>query len=120
MRGYELHRLLVGHATFLGEGHVKGALLELHGYPGLVDGEGTVRGELYRLRDAELLHALDREEGYNFERLRAGVILADGRRSRAWVYRYRGSRHRAVLIPHGDYRRAHARGGGSVSSRRIR
>jgi gamma-glutamylcyclotransferase (GGCT)/AIG2-like uncharacterized protein YtfP len=106
MRGYELHRLLVGHATFLGEGHVKGALLELHGYPGLVDGEGTVRGELYRLRDAELLHALDREEGYNFERRRAVVTLDGGRRARAWVYRYRGPRERARTIADGDYRRA--------------
>src|SRR5688572_9287608 len=107
MRGYALHRWLSGHATFLGEGRVRGSLVDLLGYPGLVESRGSVRGELYRLHDAELLRVLDREEGYTFERLRAGVILADGRRSRAWVYRYRGSRARAVLIPDGDYRRAH-------------
>lgn len=107
MRGYSLHRLLVGQATFVGEGRVPGSLLDLRGYPGLVEGNGWVNGELYRLRDSELLRVLDREEGYNFECLRAGVALADGRRSRAWVYRYRGSRTRAVLIPDGDYRRAH-------------
>ena len=106
MRGYGRHRWIVGASTFLGEGHVRGALLGLPGYPGLVEGRGRVRGELYRLHDAELLRTLDREEGYNFERRRAGVSLSDGRRSRAWVYRYRGQPHRGALIAHGDYRRA--------------
>ena len=110
MRGYPLHRVLAPPvATFLGEASVRGTLLDLRGYPGLVDGDGRVRGELYRLHDAALLPTLDREEGYNFERRRAAVTLDDGRRSRAWVYRYRGAQHRAVPIPHGDYRRAHPR-----------
>lgn len=109
MRGYGLHRHLAGEATFLGEGSVRGSLLDLRRYPGLVDGDGRVRGELYRLHHRELLRVLDREEGYNFERRRAGVTLAEGRRSRAWVYRYRGPRDRAVPIPHGDYRLAHPR-----------
>ena len=109
MRGYPLHRLLAGAATFLGEASARGCLLDLRGYPGLVEGLGVVRGELYRLHDRELLPVLDRAEGYNFERRRAGVDLVDGRRSLAWVYRYRGSRDRAVPIPHGDYRLAHPR-----------
>jgi gamma-glutamylcyclotransferase (GGCT)/AIG2-like uncharacterized protein YtfP len=109
MRGYALHRLLTGAATFLGEGTVRGSLLDLREYPGLVDGPSLVRGELYRLHDRELLPILDRAEGYNFERRRAGVSLADGRRSRAWVYRYRGPRRHGVPIAHGDYRRAHPR-----------
>ena len=109
MRGYALHGLLTGGTTFLGEGLVKGRLLDLRRYPGLVDGAGWVRGELYRLDDPELLHALDRAEGYNFERRRAGISLADGRRSRAWVYRYRGPQQRAVPITSGDYRGAYPR-----------
>ena len=107
MRGYALHRWLAGASTCLGEASVRGTLLGLRDYPGLVDGEGRVRGELYRLHDRELLPVLDRQEGYNFERRRAGVVMTDGRRSQAWVYRYRGPRERAVLIAHGDYRRAH-------------
>jgi gamma-glutamylcyclotransferase (GGCT)/AIG2-like uncharacterized protein YtfP len=107
MRGYALHRLLARDATFLAEGRVRGRLLDLGRYPGLVDGDAWVRGELYQLHDRELLPTLDREEGYNFERRRVGVNLADGRRSRAWVYRYRGPQHRAVEIPDGDFRRAH-------------
>ena len=104
MRGYALHRLLARGATFLGEARVRGRLLDLGAYPGLVDGAGTVRGELYRLDDPELLAAIDREEGYNFQRHRATVTLATGGRRRAWLYRYRGPRARATPIPDGDYR----------------
>jgi len=109
MRGYPLHRVLSPASTFLGEGLVRGRLLDLGRYPGLIDGLGRVRGEIYRLDDPELLAVLDREEGYNFGRRRAIVTLASGRRARAWVYRYRGPQDRAVLIPDGDYRRARPR-----------
>jgi gamma-glutamylcyclotransferase (GGCT)/AIG2-like uncharacterized protein YtfP len=105
MRGYALHRVLAPKATFLGHGDVRGRLLDLGRYPGLTDGAGRVRGEIYRLDDPELLPVLDREEGYNFVRSTTIVTLARGRRARAWVYRYRGPRERAVPIPHGDYRR---------------
>ena len=84
MRGYALHRWLAGASTLLGDARVRGTLLDLKTYPGLVDGKGWVSGELYRLHDRELLPILDRQEGYNFERLRAGVVLTDGRRSRAY------------------------------------
>ncbi len=109
MRGYSLHRVLAAASTFLDEGAVRGRLLDLGRYPGLIDGDGRVRGEIYRLDDPELLPVLDREEGYNFERRRAIVTLANGRRARAWVYRYRGPQNRAVPIPDGDYRRVHPR-----------
>jgi gamma-glutamylcyclotransferase (GGCT)/AIG2-like uncharacterized protein YtfP len=105
MRGYPLHAVLAGRARFVGTGSVPGQLLDLGRYPGLVSGRGRVRGEIYRFGDTQLLPALDREEGYNFERRRTMATLADGRRVRAWIYRYRGRRERAVLIPEGDYRR---------------
>jgi gamma-glutamylcyclotransferase (GGCT)/AIG2-like uncharacterized protein YtfP len=106
MRGYALHTVLARGAAFVGSGTAPGTLLDLGRYPGLVAGRGRVRGEVYRLRSRELLPVLDREEGYDFERRRTLIALADGRRLRAWVYRYRGSRRRAVAIAHGDYRRA--------------
>jgi len=106
MRGYDLHAMLARGATAAGTGTARGRLLDLGRYPGLIEGAGRVHGEIYQLEDPELLPALDREEGYNFERRRAVVTLAGGRRVRAWLYRYRGPRQRAIPIPDGDYRRA--------------
>lgn len=106
MRGYPLHAVLAGRVTLLASGTARGRLLDLGRYPGLVEGDGRVSGEVYRLDDPELLPMLDREEGYNFDRRRAIVTLAGGRRVRAWLYRYRGPRERATPIPDGVYRRA--------------
>jgi gamma-glutamylcyclotransferase (GGCT)/AIG2-like uncharacterized protein YtfP len=106
MRGYALHPVLVRAATAAGSGTARGRLLDLGRYPGLIEGPGRVHGEVYRLDDPELLPVLDREEGYNFQRRRAIVTLAGGRRVRVWLYRYRGPRERATPIPDGDYRRA--------------
>jgi len=83
---------------------VTGTLLDLGRYPGLVAGEGRVRGEVYRLAHPGLLATLDREEGYNFERRLTAVTLGDDRRARAWTYWYRGPRTRGVPIPEGDWR----------------
>jgi gamma-glutamylcyclotransferase (GGCT)/AIG2-like uncharacterized protein YtfP len=105
MRGYALHGVLARRAALLGIGTVAGRLVDLGRYPGLIAGTGRVRGELYRLDDLQLLPVLDREEGYNFRRSMTTVTLGGGRRLRAWVYRYRGPRERAVPILHGDYRR---------------
>lgn len=105
MRGYALHPVLARGARFVGAGRVRGRLLDLGRYPGLVAGPGTVVGELYRIDDPQLLGTLDREEGYNFRRRRAAVARDDGTRVRAWVYRYQGPQDRAVPIPDGDYRR---------------
>jgi gamma-glutamylcyclotransferase (GGCT)/AIG2-like uncharacterized protein YtfP len=106
MRGHALHAVLARGAAFAGAGHARGTLLDLGPYPGLVEGRGRVRGEVYELRAPELLSVLDREEGYNFERRRATVTLAGGRRVRAWLYRYRGPRHAATVVRGGDWRRA--------------
>ena len=104
MRGQSRHRFLVGQATWLGAGRVRGQLLDLRYYPGLVPGTGTVHGELYRLDAPEVLAALDREEGYNFERRSTAVTRGDGRRARAWTYWYRGPRERALPILAGNWR----------------
>lgn len=104
MRGLPLHRLLAPGAAFVAPGTVRGRLLDLGAYPGLVAGAGRVRGELYRVHRPELLGRLDREEGYNFERRRAWVQRADGPRALAWIYRYIGPRGRARPLSAGDWR----------------
>jgi gamma-glutamylcyclotransferase (GGCT)/AIG2-like uncharacterized protein YtfP len=119
MRGYPLHPVLARLATYAGPGRVRGALLDLGAYPGLIEGAGAVVGEVYRIHAPELLPAVDREEGYNFERRQAVVALADGQRVRAWIYRYRGPRERAVPIAHGDYRRARPPRAGPSETRAV-
>ena len=109
MKGYDLHRVLARGARFLEPGKVRGRLVDLGRYPGMVTGVGQVKGEVYRIEDPELLPVLDREEGYNFERSRVSATLASGRHARVWIYRYRGPRDGAVPIPDGDYRRARPR-----------
>ena len=104
MRGFGLHRVLAG-AKFVGPATVRGRLLSLGSYPGLVAGAGRVKGELFRIEGDELLPAVDREEGYNFERRLTPVTRADGRRTRAWLYWYRGPRAGALPIPEGDWRK---------------
>src|SRR5439155_22197930 len=97
MRGYVLHPLLTGGSTFLGVGRVRGRLLDLGRWPGLIDGAGTARGELYRLDERALLAVLDRDEvEYNFERRRTVVRRTGGRRVRAWVAGCRGAPPRRV------------------------
>jgi gamma-glutamylcyclotransferase (GGCT)/AIG2-like uncharacterized protein YtfP len=117
MRGYALHAVLARRATAAGPGSVRGRLVDLGRYPGLIDGVGRVHGEVYRLDDPELLPILDREEGYNFVRRRAIVTLGGDRRVRAWLYRYRGPRERAIPIPDGDYRRARPPAGSGRATR---
>jgi gamma-glutamylcyclotransferase (GGCT)/AIG2-like uncharacterized protein YtfP len=105
MRGLSRHRFLAGAMSFVGPARVRGRLLSLGSYPGLVEGTTTVRGELYRVDRAEVLAEIDREEGYNFERRPTLVRGADGRPTRAWAYWYRGPQTRAPAIPGGDWRK---------------
>jgi gamma-glutamylcyclotransferase (GGCT)/AIG2-like uncharacterized protein YtfP len=106
MRGEALHPVLARVARFVASGHVRGRLVSFGRWPGLYEGAGRVRGELYRLRDLAQLRVVDeKEEGYNFVRRRALVTLPRGRRVRAWVYRCTGPRGTATPIPSGDWRR---------------
>ncbi|MBP6840101.1 MAG: gamma-glutamylcyclotransferase [Kofleriaceae bacterium] len=57
------------------------------GYPGLVDGDGVVVGELCVLTElAAALALLDAFEGADFVRMLRQVTCADGRVETAWVY----------------------------------
>src|SRR5687768_15321910 len=68
MRGYGLHHVLGPRAERLGTATARGRLLDLGRYPGVVEGRGWVRGEVYRLRDPQVLAAVDRAEGVQFVR----------------------------------------------------
>ena len=110
MRGLPNHDVLDG-AVFAGEGVTPPcwALVDLGAYPGMVVGEQSVSGELYRVDEA-LLARLDRFEGCPTLYRRARVTLMDG--SSPFSYLLQPSVVPAVplWVPAGDWR-ARCRGG---------
>jgi gamma-glutamylcyclotransferase (GGCT)/AIG2-like uncharacterized protein YtfP len=108
MRGFRLHRLLMGRAEFLTRGQVRARIIDLGSYPGAVpDANATLRGEVYRVADPALWAVLDSAEGPQYHRREVTVRSEDGRELAASIYWYIGPLDRGVPIPGGDYR-AHA------------
>lgn len=106
--------LLGDDAEFLGPGSVRGRLLDLGAYPGLVPAvtrDERVRGELYAIRGRRILAALDAYEDYDpqrperslFLRREVQVELDSGESRTAWVYWYAGPPGRGRRIVSGDY-----------------
>ena len=87
--GHPMHKTLARYATYLGEATAKGVLYDLGAYPAMREGEGSVRGELYRVEDAaRLFKALDRYEGYEYARKKVVVTTPEGGKE-AWAYLYK-------------------------------
>lgn len=77
----------------LGEATVAGRLIDLGDYPGLVAGEGLVRGELLGVDEPQRLAALDDYEECGgpdplYRRERTWAHRDDGSSVEVWVYRY--------------------------------
>ncbi len=116
MKGYGNHRVfLEGKARQCGRGIIKGELFHLpEGYPGLLKGEGPVRGEVYEIRDENVLKSLDGLEGYEeggsgnlYERARETVTMEGEETLECWVYYYRDgdyARSRGVFVENGDWK----------------
>ena len=111
--GHSMHDVLARGADFVGEGVVLGRLYDLGRYPGLVLSESTedkVFGELYRLRDDDVLRVLDDYEGcapgdpepHEYARRSVSVIGA-GAATEAWAYIYNGAVEQLRLITSGRY-----------------
>ncbi len=113
--GHPMHAVLAKAGTFVGRGRVRGHLLRIDWYPGLVrldDVDDTVVGDLWSLDDPTALRELDAYEGcgpdaeppHEFERRSTTVVLDDGRTLPAWVYVYAGPvPARLPRIPSGDW-----------------
>lgn len=118
-RGHDhpMAAMLAARATHLGRGVWRGRLYDLGPYPAAVRTAGGtdvdhVVGDVYKLdSDPALLAALDDYEGHDVEAPRAEwyqrsvepVMLDDGRRLHAHVYRYTGPVDPTKRIPGGDY-----------------
>jgi len=105
MRGGAAHASFSLHERLahVADASVRGRLYDLGGYPGLVDGDGRVKGEVHRILDPAVLAELDRYEACDplheetSEYVRRAIALpALG--IEAWVYLYRGPLDRAVPL----------------------
>jgi gamma-glutamylcyclotransferase (GGCT)/AIG2-like uncharacterized protein YtfP len=101
---------------------IEGRLYDLGSYPGLVADEGTVRGELYRLkfplsdpRSVEAFHALDKFERFDAHKSRESLYVRHVVRLKepagldAWVYFYNRPTQGYPLVPGGDWREHYRR-----------
>jgi len=92
-------------ARLLGRAHMPGRLYRIRWYPGMrpTRGNGTVSGELYKLRQPlKTLKVLDAwEESYRRELHLA--TLDTGESFQAWVYVYRQPRPEYCRIASGEW-----------------
>lgn len=117
---------------FVGPCRMRGALVDLGAYPGLIEVEqssGLVEGELFELLDDRILAELDEYEGYDpddlegsfYERRTLRLVEPDGE---AWVYVYRGDLSKARRVGSGRWSlredRPEARSDGVCSCGRVR
>ena len=96
-------RELARNAALIGPARMRGRLVDLGLYPGLLDAgdsDDWVDGEVWGMRAPdELLPAIDAYEGcgvndpepHEYKRVIRIAVLASGERVAAWVYLYRGS-----------------------------
>jgi gamma-glutamylcyclotransferase (GGCT)/AIG2-like uncharacterized protein YtfP len=88
---------------------IPGLLFDLGEYPGLVEGDGEVLGELYQVRDPTVFTELDYFQGYdvgdqaNSEYVRRRVRLTEPPLT-AWVYVYNRPVEDAGPVRSGDWR----------------
>jgi len=106
------HALVASFVQEVTSGGVPGALLDLGGYPGWVEGEGMVWGEALRIAPpAAALAVLDELEEYFgpgdprnlYERVEVGVQTPGGSLA-AWAYRYVGPREGSRVVAGGEWR----------------
>jgi gamma-glutamylcyclotransferase (GGCT)/AIG2-like uncharacterized protein YtfP len=113
MRGLSRHHFM-SDGRLKGEASAKGRLISLGEYPALLDGAGTVRGELYAFDDLPAaLDILDDVENFDpanpehseYVREVRRVERDDGEQIRAWLYIYNRPAEDAPIISSGDWRR---------------
>ncbi len=108
--GHAMSQWLATRADWQGPAQVTGWLYRISWYPGLVQGEGIVHGDLYRLHDPaitlqelddyEEIHGNDNDE---YLRQLSTVTSPDGKTRQAWVYCYRQEPHQENQINSGDW-----------------
>lgn len=91
------------------QGTIRGDLYDLGDYPGAVAADGVVRGEVYRIKDPAILHALDEYEEFDPGDPQGSLFVRQlifvPEAGPAWVYLYNGSSEDGRLISSGNWRK---------------
>ena len=111
MPGLRLEAEMHG-ARFVGPAHIAGRLIDVGRYPGLLQGDGQVTGEVYEVDDAHLAR-LDEVEGVvpgdrnasQYWREEVTVLSGPLQGQQVQTYVYNCPVDGCKPIPHGDYRR---------------
>lgn len=111
MPGLRLEAEMHG-ARFMGPAHVPGRLVDVGRYPGLLQGDGSVSGEVYEV-DAAHLARLDAVEDMvpsdraasQYWREEVTVLSGPLQGLKVQTYLYNRPVDGCTSIPHGDYRR---------------
>lgn len=94
---------------YVSEGTFRGDLYDLGDYPGAVAADGVVKGEVYRIKDATILDALDRYEEFDPDNpgnsLFVRQLIQVPEAGAAWTYLYNGDRKDGRHIPSGHWRK---------------
>ena len=99
-RGQSLAHIMDG-ATYLGRAAVEGFdLYHLGKYPGAVEGDGTVVGEVYEVAD---LARLDAAEGVDKDPPLYRRVQIEALEGPAWIYVYARSLANCFRIDSGDW-----------------
>lgn len=109
---HDMHTHVAAGGEHLGLARIRGRLLRVSWYPGLVPDASAewVMGELWRLRDAAVFDELDRYEGcspddpapHEYER-REVTVEHLGQPLRAWTYVYCGPQDTCTAVESGDW-----------------
>lgn len=115
LKGMQLYECL-WRAPCIGLAFTWGDLYDLGEYPGMIQGNGLVYGEVYKI-DNEILEGLDQIEGVfpgqeeyclYLRKEITSTLMKDGKTIKAWAYFYNRNLSKATWIQHGDYRRHRA------------
>lgn len=110
-----MHQWLAARADFVDSGSLRGRLISLGHYPGLIPSRrptDQVYGEIYRLREpVKTLVQLDAYEEYDparpsrceYIRVMRKVRCSKGRNLSCWIYLYNREGKRKPLITSGDF-----------------
>ena len=106
LRKGECRNYLLEDYRFLGYAKAKGFLFyNIGAYPGMVEGDGEVVGEVYEIHES-LLEKLDLVEGVPdlYRRELIEVSLENGQTISAYAYIYNRKIDNKLLIPSGDWK----------------